>query len=613
MNKKPKEEKISEKEMDSDADIQEEIDYNTKDIVIYDIDNADKIYKEIIESTEKIQEILKQPSIAGSPLEVINERNIIITLNNNMKFNNKKKILTISKNETFKGKIIKEKKEEQTNKKKIEKTYLSLENGVYEWPSGEKYQGSFNRNNFFEGKGKIEKNTKEQKYSLESVFSNGYPIKDSIFNLSKKNLYDLYIQSNIIKNEDPNCRFKLILSGKTIITRKQGGKEVYRFDGNIDNLKIEGYASIKKKYKVIRDIEISINSKKYENNSNLYKLNLEINEPKKKTFHYEGKYLNGLKIGKYTLEDKKERISVKNKSSELQKIIIKMQKIFLRSFGGEQFESIYRYNLSEIKLFNRVYKTNIEEKNKIIHISGKNIEYNGLVCISKMELSNLKELSINNAGINNLTPLINANFPLLEYLSLGKNKIDSIEGINELPFPNLKVILLGYNKINNISPLEKYKSSNLKTLFLLDNSINDLTPLGKLDTPNIEEITLGSKIKDISALEKCNFPKLKQLGLKGNIIKNISPLIKCNFPLLEVLYLNYNQIVDINPLKKFNFPNLAKIGLDNNKIKNIDPLFYVKSSKLRSVNISHNNFKPFSTENKENIEFLRKKIKEIYT
>ena len=71
------------------------------------------------------------------------------------------------------------------------------------------------------------------------------------------------------------------MSGKTIITRKQGGKEVYRFDGNIDNLKIEGYASIKKKYKVIRDIEISINSKKYENNSNLYKLNIEINEPKK--------------------------------------------------------------------------------------------------------------------------------------------------------------------------------------------------------------------------------------------------------------------------------------------------------------------------------------------
>ena len=161
MNKKPKEEKISEKEIDSDADIQEEIDYNTKDIVIYDIDNADKIYKEIIESTEKIQEILKQPSIAGSSLEVINERNIIITLNNNMKFNNKKKILTISKNETFKGKIIKEKKEEQINKKKVEKTYLSFENGVYEWPSGEKYQGSFNRNNFFEGKGKIEKNTKE--------------------------------------------------------------------------------------------------------------------------------------------------------------------------------------------------------------------------------------------------------------------------------------------------------------------------------------------------------------------------------------------------------------------------------------------------------------------
>jgi Leucine-rich repeat (LRR) protein len=608
MSKLPKENKEIESDLDEEN---EEIDYNTQNIVIYDIDNIDKVYKELIESTEKLQEILKKPSISGSPLEVISERSIICNLQNNMKYNNKKKILTINKNETFKGRIIKEKKEEQINKQKVEKTFLSLENGVYEWSTGEKYQGEFNKDNYFHGKGKIEKNEREQKYSLESDFINGYPYKDSKFFLSKKNLYDLYIQSNIIKNENMNSPFKLILSGKTTIVKTQGGKEVYRFDGTIDKEKIDGMASIKKRYKVLRNVEITLNSTKIQN-SVLRNLEIEINEPHKNTFYFKGNYIGGLKVGKYTLEDKKEKISVKNKESELRKIVMKLQKILRGSFGGESFEKIYRFNLSGIKLFNRIYKTKIEENNQIVHLSGRELDHEGLVYFTKMELANLKELALNNIGIKDMSPLERANFPLLEYLSLGKNKIVSIDSINKLPFPNLKIILLGYNKITDISPLKQYKSNNLKTLFLIDNSISDLTPLEKLDAPNLEEITLGSKIKDINALVNCKFPKLKQLGLKGNSIKNISSLIKVNFPLLEVLYLNNNQIVDINPLKKANFPNLTKIGLDNNKIRNINPLFYLRSSKLQYLNISHNNFRPTSSENRESIELLRKRIREIY-
>ena len=60
--KAPKSDKQKEKDIG-------EIDYNAEDIVIYDIDKIDKIYKDIIEANEKIQ-ILKQTSIGGSPLEV---------------------------------------------------------------------------------------------------------------------------------------------------------------------------------------------------------------------------------------------------------------------------------------------------------------------------------------------------------------------------------------------------------------------------------------------------------------------------------------------------------------------------------------------------------------
>ena len=609
MNKLPKKNKESENDINFDEQKQEN-DYNTQDIVIYDIDNIDKVYKEIIESTENLQKILKKPAISGNPLEVISERSIILKLQNDMKYNSKKKTLTISKNEIFKGRIIKEKKEEQINKQKVEKTYLSLENGVYEWLNGEKYQGEFNKNNYFHGKGKIEGEDKYQKYFLESDFINGYPYKDGKFFFSKKNLYDLYIQSNIIKNQNINSPFELILSGKTTIVKSQGGEEVYRFDGIINNQKIDGIALIKKRYKVLRNVEINLNS--MEKESNVRNLEIEINEPKKNTFYFKGNYINGLKVGKYTLEDKKEKISVINRESELKKVIMKMKKLLVKSFGREYFETIYRYNLSGIKLFNRLYKTKIEENNKIVHVSERNIGNEGLIYFSKIELTNLKELALNNIGIKDMSPLEKANFPLLEYLSLGKNKIVSIDSINKLPFPYLKIILLGYNKITNISPLKQYKSNNLKTLFLLDNSISDITPLEKINAPNLEEITLGSKIKDINSLANCKFPKLKQLGLKGNSIKNISSLITVNFPLLEVLYLNNNQIVDINPLKKANFPNLIKIGLDKNKIRNINPLFYLRSSKLKYLNISHNNFRPTSSENRESIELLRQRISEIY-
>ena len=60
--KSEKNERRSEPEMDI-------IPYDQSGIKIYDLDNIDKIYKDIIDVNEKIQ-ILKTPSISGSPLEI---------------------------------------------------------------------------------------------------------------------------------------------------------------------------------------------------------------------------------------------------------------------------------------------------------------------------------------------------------------------------------------------------------------------------------------------------------------------------------------------------------------------------------------------------------------
>ena len=588
--------------------------YNRKDIVIYNIDNVDKIYKEIIEATEKIQMILIKPLISGSPLEIETDKPFsTINLKNNIKYNSKKKTLIMPNKESFKGIFIEEKVNEKKEKKVVEKTFLSLKNGVYKWPSGEKYQGSFNKNNDFEGKGNLERKGNKESFSFESEFKNGYPFKNGIFKLNLKNLYDLYIQSNVIQNSNPNSRFNLILDGKTIIvkTQKGTGTEIYRFDGEIKNQKIVGYATIKRKYKVLRNIEINLNYESNENYENVQNLDMEINEEKNKGFYYKAKYVNGLKIDKYTLTDKKENIYVRNKESELSKIIIKFKKIMLNKFGGNSFEKMYTYKLSEISKFNRTYKTKINEKDQLVHIINRSIDLKGMIFLCRAELFNLKDLALNDSKITDISPLEKANFPLLESLSLGKNQIESINSINRLPFPKLKLIMLGYNKIKDISPLNQYKSENIRVLAFIGNLIEDISPLEKINAPNLEQINIGGKIKDISSLTKCNFPKLKQLGLKGNAIKDITPLINVKFPLLELLYLNNNSIVDINPLKNANFPNLLNLGLDHNNIRKIIPLIHLKVKSLNFLNISHNKFRPTSSENLEIIDILRKKVRDI--
>ena len=601
-NHKAKENKSQEEDISNDFGEEikrkkKEPDYKKEDVVIYDINKIDKIYKDIIEATEKIQVLIRHPSISGSPLEVEKKGMTFYNLKNNMKYNKKKKILKINNDETYNGKII----EEIDKKDKIEKVFISLDTGKYTWRSGEVYEGKFNKNNFFDGKGNLSKTTEKESYTFEATFSNGYPLKDGIFKLSKKNLYELYIQSDIIKNGNEN---KLVLSGKTNITKTKGGKEVYRFDGNIINGKIDKNAKVKREYKVVRDVDINLN---YTNLEKIQKLEMEISDINPgKTFKYKAEYTGGLKSGNFTLCDKKEKINVKNRPSELKNILINLR-AYLRTLNWKNnFEHLYRYNMSMIKLFNRKFKTKIDNDNQLVHIIGKPIKEEGLRYISGFELNNLKELALNNSGINNMSPLLKANFPLLESLSLGKNNITSIEPINKLPFPNLKYILLGFNKIEDISPLKEYISKKIIGFTFIDNSISDITPLEKMVAPNLEQLSLGSKITDISPLTKCNFPKLKQLGLKGNKIKNISSLINVHFPQLEVLYLNNNQIIDINPLKNAKFPNLSKLGLDNNKIKNIYPLLNLKSQKLSFINISHNKFRGTSSEYKDTIEYLKK-------
>ena len=567
-------------------------------IVIYDMDNIDKIHKDIIEANDKIQ-ILKSTVISGSPLEIkIKEKRYYICKNNS-KYDIKRKILTIPNGDIFSGKV------------NVAENFLKLLNGVYTWKTGEKYIGSFNQNNEFDGYGKIVKEKGDESFSLVSNFKNGFPGTNSIFNLKKKNEYDLYVESDIIK-EEKKGKVHLILNGRTSITKKENGKEVYRFDGQLEKGKINEQASIQRKYKKTRDIDIYLVSKKL--NNNIIELDMTITTTKgDKNFYYEAKYINGLRVDNYIIQDEDSdsyRRKIKRKS-EINHVLTDLNKALLTITGKECFEKLYRYELDPLKLFNRLYHTKLTEQIKVCHVNQKTINLMGFVSLCSTNFTYLKELALNDCGLTDMHPLEKANFPKLESLSLGKNKIVLINSINNFGFPNLQVIMLGYNKISDITALGNYHSTKLKTLALLDNNISNLNPLLKLNAPNLEIISLGCNINDISALIKCKFPKLKQLGLKNNKIKDISCIKEFEFPNLEILYLSINEIVDITPLKSVKFPKLKVLSLDNNKIRNIRPLLSIPDLRLSSLNISHNKFRPYSSENRSIIENLGKYIEVI--
>jgi len=574
-----------------------------KDIIIYDLDNIDKIYKDIIELNEKIQ-FLKKTSISDSPLEIINEDKRTYTLKNELNYNKIKRILNLPNGDIFKGNVI-------INK---EKQNLSLKNGIYIWNTGETYVGDFNINNQFEGNGILKKEGKDESYYLSSNFKEGYPGNKSIIKIKENNGNEIYIESDI-KKEEQKGQIYLDFGGRTNITKNLNGQQIYRFDGELENGLIKDQASIQRKFKNNRDIDIFINSKKVGND--LIDMDMEITTiNSNKKFYYKGKYLNGLRIGNYTIQDEENEIYKKEitKKSELGNIFSDLNTALLTITGKECFEKLYRHGLNSLKLFNHLYNTKINEKILVCHINQKTINSIGLSSFCNCNFLNLKELALNECGLTDISPLEKANIPKLESLSLGGNKISLISSLNNFHFSKLQIIMLGYNIISDIITLNTFKSNKLKTLSLLDNNISDISSLTKINIPNIEIISLGNNISNISILSKCYFPKLKQLGLQNNKIKDISCIKDFYFPRLEVLYLSKNEIRDISVFMSCNFPKLRILSLDSNKIRNIKPLLKIPNlneKTLKSLNISHNKFSPFKSENRIIIENLKNYIEGI--
>ncbi len=190
---------------------------------------------------------------------------------------------------------------------------------------------------------------------------------------------------------------------------------------------------------------------------------------------------------------------------------------------------------------------------------------------------NITGLQIKNIKLDEIPEII-ADFTNLKLLSIENTGVNNIKNLEKLV--NLQALMLSHNQIEDISILQNFQF--LRFLQLNNNAISNLKPLKKIK--KLRKLNLNSnKISDITPLQSLR--ELVELQLFNNQIQDISPLFKLHK--LKILDLSNNKLKNINGIKSLD--NLVSLDISENLIKNIDEIAYLDN--LIYFDASHNQIK----------------------
>ena len=392
------------------------------------------------------------------------------------------------------------------------------------------------------------------------------------------------------------------------------------------------------------DISIIIYNKSSLNNIR-YEINLDLNDFKNVSFHFNTMDLNGIynilknlisqdlfKIEKQ-FNDLVVSFLMRNIGIQDNDYNAKIQLILF----GERDNNEYLYYLSEeiLKSKNKINDLNTKINNLIKE--NENLKKNHDQFIqNNQNINNNNNSQISNTPKANTTPNNNINneetgcddfFSKLnvdindniQELLMDRKLIDDkvFDFLNKYELNKLVKLTLSHNKIITMKGIENCKFPNLISIHLNNNSINDLTFISKANFPMLERLWLNSNdINNISPLINSNFQKLNILSLSKNHISDISPLKDFNYPKLEMLVLDNNNISDISVLQLTKF-KIQILALNNNKIINVSSFEFGNFTELRKLFLYSNSIMDISSFGKANLQKLellslnKNKIKNI--
>ena len=203
--------------------------------------------------------------------------------------------------------------------------------------------------------------------------------------------------------------------------------------------------------------------------------------------------------------------------------------------------------------------------------------------ITAAEMERLRELNVENRGIQDLTGL---QFAInLDNLEFRNNQISDLSPLASLT--NLRRLGLRDNPVSDLSPVRNL--TNLTHLSFPHTLVSDLSPLARLINLDNIWFNAGKKISDLSPLRGlinlriihagghsisdlsplAGLTKLEHIYLPGSDISNLTPL--AGLTRLKELYLHHQDVLsDISPLA--GLTGLERLNLEDNSISDLSPL-----------------------------------------
>ena len=254
-------------------------------------------------------------------------------------------------------------------------------------------------------------------------------------------------------------------------------------------------------------------------------------------------------------------------------------------------------------------KEKIGDTNSIykIRINGQKTKetLENLSLFEKKDFNNLKELTMNNIKLIDISSLSNLSLPNLKVFDLESNLItnDCLKVLKTLDMPNVSYFSLFDNEITSPEIFEIIgKYINLKTFFIGKNSFdknminNDKNKY--VFPPKLKTLGISNnftKETNHFIFDNLNIEKIEQIYIYANGFNSLEKFQNIEFQKLEKFWfrgdINKGYITDIREIEYLNGKeNIKEIVLKDNKIKNIEELVTVVPSfpNLQIINLEDN-------------------------
>lgn len=202
--------------------------------------------------------------------------------------------------------------------------------------------------------------------------------------------------------------------------------------------------------------------------------------------------------------------------------------------------------------------------NLVLSHNDINITNSGMKTLHQFPL--LSALDLSN---NHITHISGLNFPFhLKELNLNNNGIQKLEGSPFRGLENLLDLRINKNKLKSISASA---FTHLKALLNLDLNRNQLTKLESLTFQNLTQLTT--------------------LRLRRNNIALLEDGVFWNLNNITTLLLDHNNVANISKSWLYGLDSLHLLNLSHNHIKEMDHECWSFNSKLVELDLSHNQIK----------------------